>query len=561
MPSSSISLISAFSAQATSPHNPPPLSNQYDPDSIHSPEPTATVQKRCNGCGSIFQHHDPLKPGYLPTTKQTDPSSATDPTDPTTAPTAPTTPTPTPVCQRCFHLTHYGNTSAIDQDDPLTKEVRSRSDVVTHLKWIDTFPPTALCVKVVDALDLHGTMAPQLVGALQTRRVLLAINKADVLPSALSIHELQVYARKIAKQAGVQNVVGCVATSALRGKHGTTALSKEIKRLRQGRSVYMVGVTNVGKSTLFNALKQPGIVSTLNVNPIEMAEQATVSTLPGTTMSPLKVRFGTGTNRWDMYDTPGIVVNRPKHDMLTNNALRQALLKHKTIKPNIFSVKSGTSLFLGGMGRIDVRFEEPTQTGAKKDGTAPRLLLIWNSHLPVHPTSTKNVDTLMAKQAGRLLSPALLREEEEEAEGTTEEETREEKEQRMTETGKPTAIQTRPDHVPLTCLINSTVWDLSGDAEIDLQELYDETSFRVSSRKVRKGQRQRTPFVDIDMGGLGWLTIATSYDDYMSVDKRVQLLQRAHVSVWGHAFLTPTVRDPLMPNQAGELRSKDWKTV
>jgi hypothetical protein len=110
-------------------------------------------------------------------------------------------------------------------------------------------------------------------------------------------------------------------------------------------------------------------------------------------------------------------------------------------------------------------------------------------------------------------------------------------------------------------LINSTVWDLSGDAEIDLQELYDETSFRVSSRKVRKGQRQRTPFVDIDMGGLGWLTIATSYDDYMSVDKRVQLLQRAHVSVWGHAFLTPTVRDPLMPNQAGELRSKDWKTV
>ena len=110
----------------------------------------------------------------------------------------------------------------------------------------------------------------------------------------------------------------------------------------------------------------------------------------------------------------------------------------------------------------------------------------------------------------------------------------------------------------LECLLEDNVWDV---ASFDMQETYEATSFRVSSRKSKRGQRQRTPLFDIDLGGFGWITVATSYDDYMSMDKRISLLQRANICIWGHKFLPVVVREPLMPSQAGALRSKKWTTL
>jgi len=521
-----------------------------DPDLLTSPEPPVVVQGHCTGCGAHFQHDDTLKPGFIPAKKLADVNSLDDivETSPTEATT--TTKKPVVVCQRCYHLTHYGDTNTITADDPLTAEVRTRSDVVEHIKWIDAFPPTALCVKVIDALDLHGTIAPQLVGALGSRRVLLAINKADLLPTSLTTHELQEHARKVAREAGVKNVVGCVATSAVRGTHGTTELTKQIKMLRQGRSVYMVGVTNVGKSTLFNTLKQPGIMSKLD---IELDKIATVSSLPGTTMSPLKVRFGKGSDRWDMYDTPGIVVNREKHDILTDAVLRKQLVTGKTIKPKVFSVQHGKSLFFGGIWRMDISFD-PVDMHADdtcQDGTPPRLLLIWNGHLAVHPTSTKNAEALMERQAGKLLVPALF---ENDTTGATD------------VTGITNAADAESTNAAvdtqrpreLTPTLEGNIWDL---ASFDIQDRYEQISYRVSERKKKRKERQRTPLMDIDMGGFGWVTVATSYDDYMSVRKRVRLLQRAKIKIWGQECLKPSVRQLMIPSQAGTLRSKHWKTI
>ena len=547
-----------------------------DPDLLTSPEPIA-FKGNCKGCGAIFQHDDQLKPGYIPPEKflpddgleieneDEANSISTSTTTSTTTSTSSDSKAST-VCQRCFHLTHYNNTQTSTSDDPLTAQVLTRSDVVEHIKWIEAFPPTALCIKVIDALDLHGTIAPQLVGAINTRRVLLAINKSDVLPKGLTSHELQIYARKVATDAGVKNIVGCVATSALRGAHGTTELTKQIKKLRQGRNVYMVGVTNVGKSTLFNNLKKPGIVSTSD---ILLNKTATVSSLPGTTMLPLKVRFGKGSDRWDMHDTPGIVVNRKKHDMLTDATLRKELLQTKAIKPKIFSVQNDKTLFFGGLWRLDLSFDRITTGGVvenesekyeglldaddepewMRDGTPPRLLFIWNGHLNIHPTSTKNADSLFERQGGKLLAPALMNDKSE---------TGGEDQDTDQDTNQDTDADKAQQLKPFTCLLQGTAWDL---ASFDIQDRYETVSLQVSNRKARRGERQRTPLFDIDMGGLGWLTVATAYDDYMSVEKRRKLLQRANIKIWGHEHLKPVVRETLMPNQAGLLRSKQWKTV
>lgn len=67
------------------------------------------------------------------------------------------------------------------------------------------------------------------------------------------------------------------------------------------------------------------------------------------TYNTLKVRFGKGSDRWDMHDTPGIVVNRKKHDMLTDATLRKELLQTKAIKPKIFSVQNDKTLFFEQM--------------------------------------------------------------------------------------------------------------------------------------------------------------------------------------------------------------------
>ena len=71
---------------------------------------------------------------------------------------------------------------------------------------------------------------------------------------------------------------------------------EKIEQHRKGRDVYVVGVTNVGKSTLINAIIQE-ITGDKDI--------ITTSRFPGTTLDKIEIPLDDGSY---IYDTPGLFI-------------------------------------------------------------------------------------------------------------------------------------------------------------------------------------------------------------------------------------------------------------
>ena len=114
--------------------------------------------------------------------------------------------------------------------------------------------------------------------------------------------------------------------------------------------------------------------------------------------------------------------------------------------------------------------------------------------------------------------------------------------------------------VPMELLMEGSLWDLAGGA--GLQGGYQQLSASVSTRRTKQKKAQRTSLLDIDIGGVGWATFACSVDDRTMLRKRQMVLEEARVRVWGHPALgVPTVRPPLIPLGAAQLKRKEWTTL
>eukprot|EP00946_MAST-07B_sp_MAST-7B-sp1_P000206 g206.t1 len=305
---------------------------------------------------------------------------------------------------------------------------------------------------------------------------------------------------------------------------------------------------------------------------------ATVSSLPGTTLAPIKVRMDNkrsgSRKRWFLYDTPGIVVNREKHNLFMDASLRKDLVpSRRRIRPLAFTMRGEKTFFLGGIARIDISFAKDNPSDRvvpeKKERSRPRrnwgdsdgrhvpghqtrfidtsdasridrrILMIWHgSTVPIHPTNTRGADALYARHAGKMLAPAAF---------------------------IPAAEKERSDEsmgtpVPMELLMEGSLWQFAGGA--GLQEGYEGISASISTRKYKQRKTQRTSLLDIDIGGVGWLTFACSVDDRTKLQKRRRVLEEALVRVWGHPALgAPVVRPPLIPLGASQLKRKEWKTL
>ena len=107
----------------------------------------------------------------------------------------------------------------------------------------------------------------------------------------------------------------------------------------RGSDVYVVGVTNVGKSTLINAIIQE-ITGDKDI--------ITTSRFPGTTLDKIGDSFG----RWShIYDTPGIIHRHQMAHYLSAKNLKYVSPKRKSNPKPTSSILSKPSL--GGLGRFD----------------------------------------------------------------------------------------------------------------------------------------------------------------------------------------------------------------
>lgn len=223
-----------------------------------SPDPDQAFSDTCcPGCGAVLHCTALALPGYLPSEKfkallrEGRLGGAT--------------------CQRCHLLSHHHRALKV-QVSPA--EYRA---VVQNLR-----PLRALVLLVVDLLDIPDSIVPdlpQLVGA--NKRLVVLGNKVDLLPPDSPNH-LQRLRRRLAgycEEAGFGSQVTDVHLVSAKTGYGVEALVSSLQRSWKYKGdVYLVGVANAGKSTLFNALLQSDYCKS---RASELTRRATISPWPG----------------------------------------------------------------------------------------------------------------------------------------------------------------------------------------------------------------------------------------------------------------------------------------
>ena len=278
-------------------------------------------------------------------------------------------------CQRCFRLRHYNEITDVQlTDDDFLKLLHEVGD------------SDALVVNVIDIFDFNGSVIPGLPRFVSGNDVLLVGNKKDILPKSVKPGKISQWLMERAHEEGLRPV-DVVLTSA-QNKQAIREVIDKIEQYRKGRDVYVVGVTNVGKSTLINAIIQE-ITGDQNV--------ITTSRFPGTTLDKIEIPLDDGSY---IYDTPGIIHRHQMAHYLTAKNLKYVSPK-KEIKPKTYQLNPEQTLFLGGLGRFDFI------SGEKQGFTA-----FFDNELKLHRTKLEGASDFYDKHLGTLLTPPNNKEKE-----------------------------------------------------------------------------------------------------------------------------------------------------
>lgn len=304
---------------------------------------------KCIGCGSFIQSEDENKIGYVNKSVLEKNENI--------------------LCKRCFRLKHYNDIEDVKMDN---------DDFIKALSVISE--EDALIVKVVDLFDFTGSMISGINRFIGNNDVILVGNKRDVLPKAIKNHKIINWMRRLIKDYNLK-VVDCVLTSGNKNQ-GIDELLDVILKHRKGRNVYVVGCTNVGKSTLINS-----IIKNFST---EKEDIVTVSQFPGTTLDLIEIPLDENSY---IFDTPGIINNHQYAHYLNKKTLKH-ILPSKEIKPKVYQLESQQSLFFDGLARFDFLF------GAKS-----AFVCFFSNEISIHRTKLENAYNLFNKHIGELLSP------------------------------------------------------------------------------------------------------------------------------------------------------------
>jgi ribosome biogenesis GTPase A len=208
----------------------------------------------------------------------------------------------------------------------------------------------------------------------------------------------------------------------------------QILRLSYNRDVIVMGVQNVGKSTFINQLLAvarrtlQGQIMALSSTSPSAAEDTgnltplTTSHYPGTTVAPLAVPFAKirrdsttantsqyGARYQHLYDTPGIPPPIPHFMTLLQRAegsaeheemweLWQRVQMKKQLKPVVYGLHPGRTLFIGGLARLDYL-----------SGPFAYFTVFTANNIYLHQTSTEHADDTWQKGVAehKFLVPTL----------------------------------------------------------------------------------------------------------------------------------------------------------
>lgn len=259
---------------------------------------------------------------------------------------------------------------------------------------------------IIDAADFPMSLIPrlnELIGDIKLRtrnrrsqtkfyrdgktEMSFIITRADLLgPTKEKVDGLMPYLREVLRDAlgrmGSRVRLGNVRCVSAKRGWWTAQLKDDI--WNRGGGGWMVGKVNVGKSQLFEAVYPKGRMTTNTLpqdaaghhatqsNPsstdtikeddyykhtadlgdllpparraVNFPEMPLVSSLPGTTASPIRIPFGDG--KGELIDLPGLA--RSDLELFVQPEHRQSIIMKKRLVPEQVSIQCGKSLVLGG---------------------------------------------------------------------------------------------------------------------------------------------------------------------------------------------------------------------
>lgn len=302
---------------------------------------------KCVGCGVTIQTEDPKLEGYAPIVSLDKEEL---------------------ICRRCFRLRNYNELQPVS----LTGD-----DFLNILNGIGM--KDGIVVKIVDIFDFNGSWISGLHRFVGNKEIVLIGNKSDVLPKSVNRNRLINWMRSEAVKLGLKPV-DVLLVSAHKG-HGMDEALTAIDTIRRGKDVYVVGCTNVGKSTFINRIIKGAT---------GVGEVITTSHFPGTTLDLVEIPLDDGKA---IYDTPGIINDHQIAHHLDASDLK-AITPKKELKPKVFQLNAEQTLFVGGLARFDFIA-----------GDRSSFMLYVSNDLQIHRTKLSNADTLYENHLGAMLSP------------------------------------------------------------------------------------------------------------------------------------------------------------
>jgi len=306
-----------------------------------------TEMPTCIGCGVKIQTENPNLPGYAPP-KSLEKEQV--------------------ICQRCFRLKHYNEIQPVRLTD---------DDFLRILNGISEHD--GLIVKIVDIFDFNGSFIPGIHRFVGKNPVLLVANKSDLLPKSVKREKVIRWLKRACRDFGLFPI-DVKLVSAHKG-YGMDEVIETIEKYRDGKDVFVVGCTNVGKSTFINQIIKR-VTGEGNL--------ITTSHFPGTTLDMIEIPLDDGKA---IYDTPGIINHHQMAHHIHESELKYITPK-KEIKPKVYQLNAQQTLFIGGLARFDY-----------VKGNRNSFTIYVSNDLPIHRTKLEKADSLYEEHKGELLSP------------------------------------------------------------------------------------------------------------------------------------------------------------
>lgn len=306
---------------------------------------------KCIGCGALLHNESPKQVGYTPidlaTLEEREQADI--------------------YCQRCFRLRNYNELSPVAINPDLFIDI---------IKDIDQ--KHSLIVYVIDLFDLSGSMLPKLTEWVGTTPVLIIANKRDLLPKSVNDRKIILWIKQHFAKSKLNIVDICVTHT--QSVNAVEASFEMMLNYKKNKNIYVIGVTNVGKSSLINQWLN---LVTGSKNTV------TTSYFPGTTIDQIEIPFDDGTY---LIDTPGVINEQQIAHYLTAQELK-IITPKKEVKPKVYQLNPQQTLFLSYLARFDF-----------VKGSRQSFVLYTANSMPIHRTKLAHADEFFTKHKDDLLA-------------------------------------------------------------------------------------------------------------------------------------------------------------